>query len=58
MRYDSIRVEFLKEGTLTDADTSTLNLTTQFAVVLRASMRLDMALLRPAWLNVLSGITA
>jgi HK97 family phage major capsid protein len=57
MRTSGIRVEVLNEGTVTDASSVDFNATTQFLRHIRAYARLDVAIMRPTWLTVLSGVT-
>jgi len=52
------QIEALREGTITDSDGATLNATSQDAVILRCTMRVALAVLRPTWFAVLSGVTS
>ena len=58
MRTSGINLEVLREGTVTDASGDSWNATTQLLRHVRAYMRVDVALLRPTWFTVLSGVTA
>ena len=58
MRTSGINLEVLREGTVTDAAGDSWNATTQLLRHVRAFMRVDVALLRPTWFTVLSGVTA
>ena len=57
MRSGGVRIEVLDQGTATDADSVSWNATTQLLRYVRAYMRVDVALLRPTWFTVLSGVT-
>jgi HK97 family phage major capsid protein len=58
MRTSGVNLEVLREGTVTDASGDSWNATTQLLRHVRAYMRVDVALLRPTWFTVLSGVTA
>lgn len=57
-RTDGMRIELLREGQITDDESVTHNATSELKVILRAYLRADVAVLRPGWFTVLSGITA
>lgn len=57
-RNGGVRVEVLDQGTVTDANSDTWNASTQLLRHIRAYMRVDVALLRPTWFTVLTGVTA
>jgi HK97 family phage major capsid protein len=58
MRTSGINLEVLREGAVTDSSGDSWNATTQLLRHVRAYMRVDVALLRPTWFAVLSGVTA
>ena len=58
MRTSGVNLEVLREGTVTDSSGDSWNATTQLLRHVRAYMRVDVALLRPTWFTVLSGVTA
>ena len=58
MRTTGVNIEVLREGTVSDSSGDEWNATTQLLRHVRAYMRLDVALLRPSWFTVLSGVTA
>ena len=58
MRTSGINIEVLREGTVSDSSGDSFNATTQLLRHVRAYMRVDVALLRPTWFTVLSGVTA
>ncbi len=58
MRTNSINVRILEAGTVTDGSGSTWNANTQLLKHIVCYLRADVALLRPTWFTVLSGITA
>ena len=58
MRTSGVNLEVLREGTVTDSSGDSWNATTQLMRHVRAYMRVDVALLRPTWFTVLSGVTA
>jgi HK97 family phage major capsid protein len=57
-RNGGVRVGVLDQGTVTDSNSDTWNASTQLLRHIRAYMRVDVALLRPTWFTVLSGVTA
>jgi len=57
MRTQGVRVDILDSGTATDAGSVSHNATTQLLRHIRVFLRADVALLRPTWFTVLSGIT-
>lgn len=58
MRTSGVVLEVLREGTITDSDSTTWNATTQLMRHVRAYLRADVALLRPTWFTVSTGVTA
>jgi HK97 family phage major capsid protein len=56
-RYSGIRVQTFDTGQVTDEDSVTYNLATEYRILIRAVMRADFAVLRPSWFTVLNGIT-
>lgn len=58
MRTTGVVLELLREGTVTDANSDTWNATTQLMRHVRAYLRADIALLRPTWFTVSTGVTA
>ena len=58
MRTSGVNLEVLREGTVTDSAGDSWNATTQLLRHVRAFMRVDVALLRPSWFTVLTGVTA
>jgi len=58
MRTNSAIVRILDSGTVTDASSDTWNANTQLLKHIVVYLRADVALLRPSWFTVLTGITA
>lgn len=58
MRTTGVRVELLREGAITDDEGETHNLASEMKVAIRAYLRADVAVMRPAFFTVLSGVTA
>ena len=58
MRTTGVNIRVLDSGTVTDSSGTTWNAASQLLRLVVAYMRADVAILRPTWLNVLSGITA
>ncbi|MAT71205.1 MAG: phage major capsid protein [Planctomycetaceae bacterium] len=58
MRTTGANVRILDAGTVTDADSVTHNAASELKKLIVAYIRADVALLRPSWMTVLSGITA
>ena len=52
------RIEVLREGSIVDENGTTLNATSQDAIILKASLRVALCVLRPSLFAVLSGVTA
>jgi HK97 family phage major capsid protein len=57
MRTNGVVIEILREGTVTDADSTSWNATSQLMRHVRAYLRADVAILQPSWFAVLSGQT-
>jgi HK97 family phage major capsid protein len=57
MRTSGVQIQILDSGTVNDG-TDDWNATTQLMKFIRVYMRADVALLRPSWFSVLSGITS
>lgn len=58
MRTSGVQVQILDSGTVTDTNSDDWNATTQLMKFIRVYLRADVALLRPSWFSVLSGITS
>jgi HK97 family phage major capsid protein len=58
MRNEALNIRILEAGEVTDATGVTINAVSQMARFVVAYLRADVALLRPNWFTVLSGITA
>lgn len=56
-RTSGFRVDILPAGTVTDADGKEFNAASQFIRFVRVWGRFDVALLRPTWFTVQTGIT-
>ena len=57
MRTRGVTIDVLDAGTAIDANSVTWNAADQVMKLVRAYLRADMALLRPTWFTVLSGVT-
>lgn len=57
MRTTGVNIRILDSGQVSDAN-ETHNATSQLKKIIVAHLRADVALLRPSWMTVLSGITA
>jgi HK97 family phage major capsid protein len=58
MRTNSVNIRILEAGTVTDDSGDTWNAASQLLKHIVCYIRADVALLRPTWFTVLSGITA
>lgn len=58
MRTSGVVVQILDSGSVTDSDGDEWNAATQMMRLIRIYLRADVALLRPSWFSVLSGITS
>ena len=52
------RLEVLREGSIVDENGTTLNATSQDAIILKASLRVALCVLRPSLFSVLDAVTA
>ncbi len=57
MRTSGVRIRVLESGSATDSNSTTWNAASQLLALVVAYVRVDVALLRPTWFSLLSGIT-
>lgn len=57
IRNSGVRFRRLSAGTVTDSDGKTFNATSQLLEHLVAHVRVDVALMRPTWFSLMTGIT-
>ena len=58
MRTTGVQLQILDSGSVTDSNAVSWNAATQMLKFIRVYLRADVALLRPSWFSVLSGITS
>lgn len=58
MRTSGVRIEVFRSGSVTDTASVTRNAVSEMLVHIRAYLRADVAVMRPAWFTKLTGVTA